>query len=48
LKKKAMGKGEAILDRIIYDGYEISIEYTDPEKSKSMREVHRIKRSIKE
>ena len=39
---------EAILDRIIYDGYEISIEYTDPEKAKSMREVHRIKRSIKE
>lgn len=33
-------EAEAILDRITYDGYDINIEYTDPEKAVSMRKIY--------
>ena len=34
---------DAILDRIIHDGYEINIESIDPTKDISMREVYGLK-----
>ena len=41
---QALGGGnteaEAILDRIIYDGYDVNIEYTDPGKAVSMRKIY--------
>lgn len=33
-------EAEAILDRITYDGYDINIEYTDPDKAVSMRKIY--------
>lgn len=39
---------DAILDRIIYDSYKINIEYVDPSKDKSMREVYGLDPSISE
>ena len=33
-------EAEAIIDRITYDGYDINIEYTNPEKALSMRQVY--------
>ena len=33
-------EAEAILDRITYDGYDINIDYTDPEKAVSMRKIY--------
>lgn len=39
---------DAILDRIIYDSYKINIEYVDPGKDKSMREVYGLDQSISE
>lgn len=39
---------DAILDRIIYDSYKINIEYIDPSKDRSMREVYGLDPSISE
>lgn len=39
---------DAILDRIIYDSYKINIEYIDPSKDRSMREVYGLDQSISE
>ena len=39
---------DAILDRIIYDSYKINIEYIDPSKDRSMREVYGLDSSISE
>ena len=39
---------DAILDRIIYDSYKINIEYIDPSKDRSMREVYGLNQSISE
>ena len=33
-------EAEAILDRITYDGYDINIEYIDPDKAVSMRKIY--------
>ena len=39
---------DAILDRIVYDGYKVSIENADPVKSTSMREVYGIPKEQRE
>ena len=39
---------DAILDRIIYDSYKINIEYIDPSKDRSMREVYGLDQSFSE
>ena len=45
-KKSALA--DAILDRIIYDGYQINIESIDPEKDLSMREVYGIPADLRQ
>ena len=39
---------DAILDRIIHDGYRINIESTDPTRDISMREVHGLDKNLRE
>ena len=39
---------DAILDRIIHDGYRINIESTDPTRDISMREVYGLDKNLRE
>ena len=39
---------DAILDRIVHDSYKINIEYIDPSKDISMREIYGLDKNLRE